>query len=409
MFDPRALAVSADVRPRPAGLMPYLLAQIVFGLLAMTICLPSMQEWGEIFSTDATRVQLTFSAYVIAYGMSQVIYGPLSDRYGRRPVVLTGLAIALAGSLGAVFAPGIDELILARAVQGLGSGATMVVGRSLVQDFFAGPERTRVMAFIGMTMGVCPPLATLIGGQLHVRLGWQANPALVFVLGGMLFFLAMRMLPPGGGSAAGDTRWVVGMMRAYRALARLRVYLLHVAILGASTGAFYTYLAAAPLVLRGYGVGPDGVGFHVMTATLSYVVGNFMTSRLIRRLGDQRLMITGQAITLVAVILMVALAGWPSALAFSGPALVLGVGHGLLMPPTLSGTVGAAPALAGAAAAAAGLVQQLSGAFGGYSVGWVSTVGSLHVALLLTGFTLVGIAGQWGIMRLNRRGGAAGG
>ncbi len=389
--------------------MPYLLAQIVFGLLAMTICLPSMQEWGEIFSTDATRVQLTFSVYVIAYGMSQVIYGPLSDRYGRRPVVLTGLAIALAGSLGAVFAPGIDELILARAVQGLGSGATMVVGRSLVQDFFAGPERTRVMAFIGMTMGVCPPLATLIGGQLHVRLGWQANPALVFVLGGMLFFLAMRMLPPGGGSAAGDTRWVVGMMRAYRALARLRVYLLHVAILGASTGAFYTYLAAAPLVLRGYGVGPDGVGFHVMTATLSYVVGNFMTSRLIRRLGDQRLMITGQAITLVAVILMVALAGWPSALAFSGPALVLGVGHGLLMPPTLSGTVGAAPALAGAAAAAAGLVQQLSGAFGGYSVGWVSTVGSLHVALLLTGFTLVGIAGQWGIMRLNRRGGAAGG
>ena len=119
--------------------MLYLLAQIVFGLLAMTICLPSMQEWGENFSTDATRVQLTFSAYVIAYGVSQVIYGPLSDRYGRRPVVLGGLLIALAGSLGAVFAPGIDELILARAVQGLGAGATMVVGRSLVQDFFAGP------------------------------------------------------------------------------------------------------------------------------------------------------------------------------------------------------------------------------------------------------------------------------
>ena len=389
--------------------MPYLLAQIVFGLLAMTICLPSMQEWGEIFSTDATRVQLTFSAYVIAYGLSQVIYGPLSDRYGRRPVVLGGLVIALTGSLGAVCSPGIDELILARAVQGLGAGATMVVGRSLVQDFFSGPERTRVMAFIGMTMGVCPPLATLIGGQLHVRLGWQANPALVFVLGVMLLFLAMRMLPSGGGNAEGDAHWVVGMMRAYRALARLRVYLLHVAILGASTGAFYTYLAAAPLVLRGYGVGPDGVGFHVMTATLSYVVGNFMTSRLIRRLGDQRLMMTGQAITLVAVILMVALAGWPSALAFSGPALVLGVGHGLLMPPTLSGTVGAAPALAGAAAAAAGLIQQLSGAFGGYSVGWVSTEGSLHVALLLTGFTLVGIAGQWGIMRANRRGGAEGG
>jgi len=395
--------LSADVLPRPPGILPYLLAQVVFGLLAMTICLPSMQEWGEIFSTDATRVQLTFSAFVIAYGVSQIIYGPLSDRYGRRLVVLVGLVIALVGSLGAVVAPGIDELIAARMVQGLGCGATMVVGRSLVQDFFAGPERTRVMAFIGMTMGVCPPVATLIGGQLHVHLGWQANPALVLGLGVVLFFLAMRMLPSGGRSVAGDAHWVVAMMRAYRALARLRIYLLHVVILGSSTGAFYTYLAAAPLVLRGYGVGPDGVGFHVMTATLSYVVGNFATSRLIRRLGDQRLMMTGQAITLVAVLLMVAIAGWPSALAFSGPALVLGVGHGLLMPPTLSGTVGAAPALAGAAAAAAGLIQQLSGAFGGYSVGWVSTEGSLHVALLLTGFTLVGIAGQWGIVRANRR------
>lgn len=391
------------MKERPAGLLPYLLAQIVFGLLSMTICLPSMQEWGEIFSTDATRVQLTFSAFVIAYGVSQVIYGPLSDRYGRKRVVLAGLAIALAGSLAAVFAPDIEALIAARAVQGLGCGATMVVGRSLVQDFFAGPERTRVMAFIGMTMGVCPPVATLIGGQLHVHFGWQANPALIVVLGVLLFLLAIRMLPSGSHSQAGDAHWVVGMLRAYRALAQMRVYLLHVAILGSSTGAFYTYLAAAPLVLRGYGVGPDGVGFHVMTATLSYVVGNFITSRMIRRLGDRRLMTIGQVITLVGVLLMVALAGWPSALAFSVPALVLGVGHGLLMPPTLSGTVGAAPALAGAAAAAAGLVQQLSGAFGGYSVGWVSTEGSLHVALLLTGFTLVGIAGQWGIMRADRR------
>jgi DHA1 family bicyclomycin/chloramphenicol resistance-like MFS transporter len=172
-----------------------------------------------------------------------------------------------------------------------------------------------------------------------------------------------------------------------------------VVILGSSTGAFYTYLAAAPLVLRGYGVGPDGVGFHVMTATLSYVVGNFMTSRLIGRLGDRRLMITGQAITAVSIVLMIALSGWDSALAFSGPALVLGIGHGFLMPPTLSGTVGSMPALAGAAAAAAGLIQQISGAAGGYAVGFVSTEGSLHSALLLGVFTLTGLIGQWGVER----------
>ena len=384
---------------RPPGLMPYLLAQIVFGLLAMTICLPSMQQWGEIFSTDAARVQLTFSAFVVAYGVSQLLYGPLSDRYGRRPVVLIGLAIAIAGSVAAVLARDIDGLIVARLVQGWGCGATMVVGRSLVQDYFAGPERTRVMAIIGMTMGVCPPAATLIGGQLHVHLGWQTNLALVAVLGVVLFAFAARMLPRGTRVASADAHWVLGMLRAYGALAQVRIYRWHVVILGSSTGAFYTYLAAAPLVLRGYGVGPDGVGFHVMTATLSYVVGNFMTSRLIGRLGDRRLMITGQVITAVSIVLMVALAGWDSALAFSGPALVLGIGHGFLMPPTLSGTVGSMPALAGAAAAAAGLVQQISGAAGGYAVGFVSTEGSLHSALLLGVFTLTGLIGQWGVER----------
>ena len=317
-------------------------------------------------------------------------------------MVLVGLAIAIAGSVAAVLAHSIDGLVMARLVQGLGCGATMVVGRSLVQDYFAGPERTRVMAIIGMTMGVCPPTATVLGGQLHVHLGWQANPALVAGLGMLLFVFAVRMLPRGTRAMAADAHWVVGMLRAYGTLARVRIYRWHVVILGSSTGAFYTYLAAAPLVLRGYGIGPDGVGVHVMTATLSYVVGNYMTSRLIGRLGDRRLMITGQAITAVSIVLMLGLSGWNSALAFSAPALVLGIGHGFLMPPTLSGTVGAMPALAGAAAAAAGLIQQLSGALGGYAVGFVSTEGSLHSALLLGLFTLTGLIGQWGVERARR-------
>ena len=397
--DSAAKAANPHESQRPPGLLPYLLAQVVFGLLAMTICLPSMQEWGELFGASAARVQLTFSAFVLAYGVSQLLYGPLSDRYGRRPVVLLGLGVAIAGSVVATFATGIDGLITGRMIQGLGCGATMVVGRSLVQDFFAGPERTRVMAFIGMTMGVCPPLATLVGGQLHVHLGWQANTALVAALGVALVALALRMLPRPVAHAPTESHWVRVMLSAYRALARVRPYLLHVTILGASTGTFYTYLAAAPLVLRGYGVGPEGVGIHVVMATLSYVVGNWFTSRLIRSLGDRRLMVTGQIVTLCAVALMVAIAGWQSPFAFSLPAIVLGFGHGLLMPPTLSGTVGAVPALAGAAAAAAGLIQQLSGAFGGYTVGWVSTDGSFQVALLLTGFTLIGAAAQWALKR----------
>jgi DHA1 family bicyclomycin/chloramphenicol resistance-like MFS transporter len=158
-----------------------LLAQISFGLIAMTICLPSMQEWGDVFGASQARVQLTFSGYVLAFGLFQLVYGPLSDRHGRRGVLLTGLALLGLGSLMAALAPNLDVLIAARVLQGAGSAAGTVVGRAMVQDQFQGSERTKVMAYIGMAMGLCPPVAAVIGGELHVRFGWQANFVLILV------------------------------------------------------------------------------------------------------------------------------------------------------------------------------------------------------------------------------------
>ena len=419
---------------RPPALLPVLLGQIVFGLLAMTICLPSMQEWGDIFDADNTRVQLTFSAFVLAYGGSQLLFGPLSDRYGRRVVLLVGLALGAAGSAAGALVSDIDALIAARTLQGLGSGATMVIGRSLTQDFYSGAERTRVMAFIGMALGLCPPTATVLGGQLHVWLGWQANLALMAALAVVLFVLAWRLLPahrhaatravpplhsvstatgtPGNSTSPEQSpepavsppqqAWLTSMFRAYASLARVPVFLLFVALLASTTGAFYTFLSAAPLVLRGYGVGPDGVGFYVMLVPFSYITGNWLTSRLIRRVGDQGLMRAGQAFTCASMGLMLLLASVPSPLAFAMPVMLMGLGHGLMMPPTLSGSVGTVPSMAGAAAAVAGVLQQATGALGGYLVGFISHDGSLQVAALMTAFTLAGVVSHWQLTRLQR-------
>ena len=122
---------------RPHGLLiANLLAQIAFGLLAMTICLPSMQEWGAILGGEQATVQLTLSGYLIAYGALQLLYGPLSDRFGRKRILITGLVLAAAGSVLAAAAPDLPLLIAARVVQGAGSAAGMVVGRAMVQDLF---------------------------------------------------------------------------------------------------------------------------------------------------------------------------------------------------------------------------------------------------------------------------------
>jgi DHA1 family bicyclomycin/chloramphenicol resistance-like MFS transporter len=126
--------------PHGPWLIANLIAQISFGLLSMTLCLPSMQEWGAIFTAPQTAVQLTFSGYVVAYGALQLVYGPLSDRHGRRPILMLGLAVAGLASVMAALAGDIATLTLARVLQGAGCAASMVVSRSMVQDLLPGPN-----------------------------------------------------------------------------------------------------------------------------------------------------------------------------------------------------------------------------------------------------------------------------
>ncbi len=380
----------------PHGLLiANLLAQIAFGLLAMTICLPSMQEWGAIFGAGQAGVQLTLSGYLVAYGALQLLFGPLSDRHGRKRILMAGLALAGVGSLLAALAPDLPALIAARTLQGAGSAAGMVVGRAMVQDLFRGPERTRVMAWVGMTLGFCPPLATVIGGQLHVRLGWQSNFLLIAALAAVLLIAAWRGLPTHERRTAPDTHWLHDMGIAYARLAREPAFLLHVGILALTTAAFYVFLGGAPIVLGSYGVGPADIGWYIMCVPIAYVAGNFLTSRLIHRQGERRMMAMGQLTTVAGIALLLALSGLKTPLAFALPLMLLGIGHGFLLPSTLAGTVGAVPALAGAAAAVAGLMQQLMGALGGYSVGLVSHDDTVNLGLLLLAFTFGAIAAQF--------------
>lgn len=396
--DRPASPVFARDRRHDGRLIANIVAQLALGLLAMTISLPSMQEWPAIFGASQAAVQATFAGYVAAYGLLQLVYGAVSDRVGRKPVLLVGLTLAISGSVAAALAPNLPVLIAARILQGAGCAAGMVIGRALVQDLFEGPERTRVMAFIGMMMGVCPPLAMLIGGQLHVRLGWQANFWLIAALAVALFVAALKGLPDAGRPRSGEASAVAGKARpgffgGYAQLAREPVFVLFVIVLGLTSAAFYSFLGGAPLVLAHYGVGPKAIGLYVMAPPIAYIFGNLLTARLLKAgHGDRQLMIAGQAFALSGpvIILALSLGGLNHPLALALPMLTMGIGHGLMLPPALTGTVGLLPALAGSAAAVAGLVQQLVGALGGFAVGLVDHDGPVNLALMIFGWSLAG-------------------
>jgi DHA1 family bicyclomycin/chloramphenicol resistance-like MFS transporter len=324
---------SAPVAPaHPGGwLVATLLLQITFGVVAMTICLPSMPTWGQEFQASQASVQLAFSAYVVAFGGMQLVFGPWSDRIGRKPLLLGGMALALLGSVIAALAPDLSTLVLGRVLQGAGSAAGMSVGRAMVQDFFS------------------------------------------------------------------EAHWLAALLGAYARLLREPAFLSYVLIMAMVTSAFYCFLSGAPIVLTHYGVTPDAMGWYIMAVPIPYFFGNMLTSRLVHRIGDRRLMALGliSALTGVSLMLLLAYAGLRTPVAFALPLTLLGLGHGLIAPAAISGSVGVFPALAGAAAAVAGASQQVMGSVGSYVVGLLAHDGPVNLGLLMLGFSLLGGLAQW--------------
>jgi DHA1 family bicyclomycin/chloramphenicol resistance-like MFS transporter len=377
-------------------LVAVLIAQIAFGLGVMTICLPSMQDWSVQLGVPQATVQLTLSAYVLSFGVFQLLWGPLSDRHGRRPVLLAGLALMIAGLMLAALSRDANMLIAARFLQGVGGGAGIVAARAGMQDLFDGAQRTRVIGYSGMAMGITPPLATVIGGLLHAHVGWQANFVLMAALTAGLMLLAWRVLPatkPSPDAASPHDPWWRSTMNNYGRLLRERAFMPAAMSIAFTAAAWYAFLGAAPVVLGSYGVGPARLGLYVMLVPLAYIVGNFITTRLAHRLGGSALMLAGQCSSLAGIALMILLAfvGVDDPIAFTLPLALLGIGHGLFLPTAMVRTVGLVAGLAGAAAALTGVLQQLVGAASGYVVGFLSHEGPVNlgwVMLIATGLSL---------------------
>lgn len=395
-------ATEPHARPSGGNLarLLVLVGNVGIGLMAMTICLPSLPAWETVFSATTADVQLTYSAYLLAFASMQLLCGPLSDRFGRRPVILAGLVVVIAGSILAALAPTIEILIAARAIQAGGATAGMVVGRALVQDMFDGSDRTRVLAYMGIVMGATPPIFVLLGGYLHAYVGWQST--FVFVAGAAVLLLtaSVFVLP---GSHRQIERSVAprqGVLSVYAMLLRNRPFLLYaLAIAGCSTG-FYAFLAGTPTVLNRLGVAPESVGWYILFTTGSYIVGNFLTTRIVHRVGERRLLGIGETVAMVGPILALAigLSGNDSAVIFLLPLILMGFGHGLVIPPSLTGVIGQYPAHAGAAAALSGAMQQAGGAIAAYALGLFAVISQATMGIVLVAVSCVAAAAVVGLL-----------
>jgi DHA1 family bicyclomycin/chloramphenicol resistance-like MFS transporter len=338
----------------PWRLLALLMAMTAIGPATLNILVPALPGLVERLGTDTGTVQLTLSLYLLSLASAQLLLGPLSDRFGRRPVVLGGLALAVVASLVATTASSISALIAVRIVQAIGASTGVVIGRAIIRDLY---ERDRAAAMIGLVttaMVIAPMVSPLVGGILDTAFGWEAIFLFIALFGGIVLIWALLVLPETRpASVAGAPAMLWQHWRDVLAGA-----------LGSAP--FFTFLGGGPHVvvtLMGRTSAEYGVWFAV--TSLGYMSGNFTASRLSQQLGVDAMIMAGVAAELVGASLTVALvATMPDA----GPAIiflpqfVISYGNGLLLPNAIAGAVSVRPQAAGAASGIAGFVQMALGA-----------------------------------------------
>ena len=329
--------------------------------LTMNIFLPSLPGMARWFDAPYALMQLSVALYLALSALLQVVIGPISDRYGRRKVLLVSLVLFLIATAGTLVAPTAEAFLICRMAQAV-VAAGMVLSRAVVRDMVPDAQAASMIGYVTMGMSIVPMIGPVIGGVLDEAFGWQANFGLLAVLGLAVLALVWADL---GETATLRKVTLVEQMRSYPSLLKSRRFWGYVGCATFSSGAFFAYLGGAPYVGNTvFHLTSSQVGVLFAITAVGYAAGNFVAGRYSVRIGMNRMVLIGSAITAggLAALLLVTLAGVHSALVFFGFTAFVGIGNGMTLPNANAGMLSIRPELAGTASGLGGAIQIGGGA-----------------------------------------------
>ena len=394
----------ADFRVDSFGGIATLTLMVALGQMSVGLFVPSLPSLVDYFQTDMGTVQLTLTVHFTAFAVFQLLAGPLSDRFGRRPVILTGLAIYVAGAIACALATTIWSLIGARVLLAIGACAGHAVSRALIRDKSEGAESARIMSFIGMAMALSPALTPTIGGQLQGHFGWQASFVFMAAVAGLLFLYSLFRLPETIAQKNLAAMKLGGMLRTYGTLIVDRRFFGYAALNGCIFGMLFAYQTGSPYILMvELGYSPQAYGLLILFNVAGFLTGNIITNRFGRRIGIYNMVRIGSIIALLSGIAMFipAQLGHVSAAAIIGPSMLLLVALGIALPSSMAGALQHFPHIAGVASALLGFLQMGTGAVGSFII---SCLQNSHPLVMPDLFAVVGVLGVVSVMLIPRPG-----
>lgn len=374
------------------GLGVLLTTLVALGPLSTDLYLPSLPTLARVFATDAARVQLTLSVFLAGFAVAQLAYGALSDRFGRRPLVLGGLAIYFLASLACVFATSVEQLIGARFVQAIGACAGPVLGRAIIRDAWGPLEAARALSYVSGAMALAPLIGPALGGLLTVAFGWQSNFVILAVFAGLQGLAVWHWLGETNRLPDPLATRLGNMFGNFRSLLGDRNYLGSLLGLAFSYSALFAFISGSSFVLIGrFALSPAAYGLCFSFAVAGYITGTQLAGRLVRRCGIGRLMVGGGWLGAAAgaALLALELAGVRTLPAVLGPMFFVSASVGLVMPMASALALAPYPNMAGAASSLMGFSQMGIAALVGVGVGHGVAASSSVLAATVAGCTLL--------------------
>ncbi|BBK44742.1 Bcr/CflA family drug resistance efflux transporter [Allostella vacuolata] len=358
--------------------------------ISIAIYLPAMPTLAADLGASMEMVQLTVSVFLVGVGLGQLVYGPASDRFGRRPALLFGLVVYGLGSVACALAPTIGVLLAGRALQAAGACAGMALVRAIVRDTYPRERMAGALSTVTGAVAISPTLAPIIGSQIYLAFGWRADFYFLAGFAVLLLVLAIVMLPETNQHRDPTALAPRRLAANYGMLLGNRVFLGHMLAGGLALSGAFAYTVASPFILIGrLGVRPDIFAFLMFSTTLGYVIGTWLAPRLSRRIGLERALRLGAAICAAAALVMVAVALSQviTVVTVVGGMTLYMIGMGMALPLSMAGGIGPFPRMAGAASALIGAGQMVSGsvasAGSAMAAGW--GVAGLAMVVVCTG------------------------
>ena len=378
-----------------AALAVLVVALTSLGPLSTDFYLPALPAIARALQTDSAGVQLTLSVYLLGFGAGQLLVGPLSDRFGRRPVMLWGMLVFLLSTFVCVFAESLAVLVGARLLQALGACAGPVLGRAVVRDLYGPAESARMLSHVSTATALAPLLAPLLGGWLTAAWGWRATFVALAVYAVLLMLAVAMLLRETNRHPDADAMRPARMLANYRRLLADPAYRGALLIGCGVFAALFAFISGSPFVfIEHFGMSPQRMGLAFGLNVTGFMIGSTLSARHSRRLGPARLIRHGVWIGAASGVLLAALAvaGPQHPAAVMLPMWGVTASIGLILPNATALGLAGYPKMAGAAASLMGFVQMGLGAGAGMLVGHGVQHGTAALGLTVAAGMLFALA-----------------